>query len=70
MLFAETIELDAHTDQELRVLSQLKRIEVRLQQRARIASLAAKGLHKMEILALVRPASAAGQPAMNSRLQR
>jgi transposase len=49
MRVAKTIELDAQTDRELRVLSQRKRIEVRLQQRARIVLLAAKGLQNKEI---------------------
>lgn len=44
MRAAKTIELDAQTDRELRVLSQRKRIEVRLQQIARIVLLAAKGM--------------------------
>ena len=42
MRVAKRIELDAQTQRELRVLSQRKRIEVRLQQRARIVLLAAK----------------------------
>ena len=49
MRVAKTIELDAQTDRELRVLSQRKRIEVRLQQRARIVLLAAKGMRNKEI---------------------
>jgi hypothetical protein len=44
MRVAKTIEVDAQTERELRVLSQRKRIEVRLQQRARIVLLAAKGV--------------------------
>ena len=44
MRVAKTIELDVQTERELRVLSQRKRIEVRLQQRARIVLLAAKGM--------------------------
>ena len=53
MRVAKTIELDAQTDRELRVLSQRKRIEVRLQQRARIVLLAAKGKRNKEIAAEV-----------------
>jgi hypothetical protein len=49
MRVAKTIELDAQTDRELRVLSQRKCIEVRLQQRARIVLLAAKGMQNKEI---------------------
>jgi transposase len=49
MRVAKTIELDAQTDRELRVLSQRKRIEVRLQQRARIVLLAAKGMQNKGI---------------------
>ena len=41
MRVAKTIELDAQAERELRVLSQRKRIEVRLQQRARMVLLAA-----------------------------
>lgn len=43
MRVAKAIELDGQTNRELRVLSRRKRIEVRLQQRARIVLLAAKG---------------------------
>ncbi|MCZ8158457.1 MAG: helix-turn-helix domain-containing protein, partial [Rhizobiaceae bacterium] len=53
MRVAKTIELDEQTDRELRVLSQRKRIEVRLQQRARIVLLAAKGKQNKEIAAEV-----------------
>ena len=53
MRVAKTIELDAQTHRELRVLSQRKRIEVRLQQRARIVLLAAKGLQNKDIAAEV-----------------
>ena len=49
MRVAKTIELDAQTERELRVLSQRKRIEVRLQQRARIVLLAAKGMQNKDI---------------------
>jgi transposase len=49
MRVAKRIELDAQTQRELRVLSQRKRIEVRLQQRARIVLLAAKGLQNKDI---------------------
>jgi transposase len=49
MRVAKTIDLDAQTDRELRMLSQRKRIEVRLQQRARIVLLAAKGMQNKEI---------------------
>lgn len=51
MRVAKTIELDAQTERELRVLSQRKRIEVRLQQRARIVLLAAKGIQNKDIAA-------------------
>ena len=49
MRVAKAIELDAQTERELRVLSQRKRIEVRLQQRARIVLLAAKGMQNKDI---------------------
>ena len=49
MRVAKTIELDAQTEHELRVLSKRKRIEVRLQQRARIVLLAAKGMQNKDI---------------------
>lgn len=49
MRVAKTIELDAQTERELRVLSQRKRIEVRLQQRARIVLLAATGMQNKDI---------------------
>lgn len=53
MRVAKTIELDAQTDREVRVLSQRKRIEVRLQQRARIVLLAAQGMQNKDIAAEV-----------------
>lgn len=49
MRVAKTIELDANTDRELRILAQRERIEVRLQQRASIVLLAAKGMQNKEI---------------------
>ena len=49
MRVAKAIELDAQTERELRVLAQRKRIEVRLQQRARVVLLAAKGMQNKEI---------------------
>ncbi len=49
MRVAKTIELDAQTQRELRALSQRKRIEVRLQQRARIVLLAAGGMQNKGI---------------------
>jgi transposase len=62
--------LDAQTARELRVLSRRKRIEVRLQQRARIVLPAARGIQNKEIalevgpdrrqVALWRPRSLAG----------
>jgi transposase len=51
MRVAKAIELDAQTALELRALSQRKRIEVRLQQRARIVLLAAKGMQNKDIAA-------------------
>jgi transposase len=53
MRVAKAIELDAQTDRELRVLCQRKRVEVRLQQRARIVLLAAQGKQNKEIAAEV-----------------
>jgi hypothetical protein len=49
MRVARSIELDAQTEQELRALSLGKRVEVRLQQRARIVMLAAKGMQNKDI---------------------
>ena len=43
MRVAEKIELDDATERELRVLSKRRRIEARLQQRARVILLAAQG---------------------------
>ena len=53
MRVAEKIELDAATERELRVLSKRRRIEARLQQRARVILLAAQGWHNKEIAAEV-----------------
>lgn len=49
MRVAKSIELDAQTEKELRALSLGKRVEVRLQQRARIVMLAAKGMQNKDI---------------------
>ena len=49
MRIAENIELDDATDRELRVLSKRRRIEARLQQRARVILLAAEGRQNKDI---------------------
>ena len=49
MRVAETIELDAQTDRELRILSKRRRVEARVQQRARVMLLAAKGWQNKDI---------------------
>jgi transposase len=49
MRVAKSIELDAQTERELRALSLGKRVEVRVQQRARIVMLAAKGMQNKDI---------------------
>ena len=49
MRVAERIELDAATERELRVLSKRRRIEARLQQRARVILLAAQGWQNKDI---------------------
>jgi transposase len=49
MRVAETIELDAAAERELRVLSKRRRIEARLQQRARVILLAAQGWQNKDI---------------------
>jgi transposase len=49
MRVAEKIELDAQAERELRVLSKRRRVEVRVQQRARVILLAAKGWQNKDI---------------------
>jgi transposase len=49
MRVAETINLDAPTQRELRILSKRRRIEARLQQRARLIVLAAQGQQNKDI---------------------
>jgi transposase len=49
MRVAKSIELDAEAERELRALSLGKRVEVRVQQRARIVMLAAKGMQNKDI---------------------
>jgi hypothetical protein len=49
MRVAKAIELDAQTQRELQALSQRERIEVRLQQRARIVLLATKETQNKDI---------------------
>jgi transposase len=53
MRVAETIELDVTTERELRLLSKRRRIEARLQQRARVILLAAQGWQNKDIAAEV-----------------
>jgi hypothetical protein len=53
MRVAETIELDEDTERELRVLAKGRRVEARLQQRARIILLAADGVQNKDIAAEV-----------------
>ncbi|QDL38357.1 IS630 family transposase [Rhodoferax sediminis] len=53
MRVAETIELDVTTERELRALSKRRRIEARLQQRARVILLAAQGWQNKDIAAQV-----------------
>ena len=49
MRVAEKIELDVETERELRVLSKRRRIEARVQQRARVILLAAEGWQNKDI---------------------
>src|SRR5947209_13789320 len=49
MRVAKTIELDEHTDRELRALAKGRRVEARLQQRAQVVLLAAGGLQNKDI---------------------
>ena len=51
MRVAEKIELDADAARALRALSKQRRIEARLQQRARLILLAAEGWQNKEIAA-------------------
>ncbi len=48
MRVSKMIELDAQTERQPQVLSRRKRIEVRLQQRARMVLLAAKGMQNRD----------------------
>lgn len=49
MRVAKTIELDEQTERELRVLAKGRRVEARLQQRALVVLLAAKGVQNKDI---------------------
>ena len=49
MRIAKTIELDEHTERELRVLAKRRRVEARLQQRALVILLAAQGWQNKDI---------------------
>ncbi len=49
MRVAEAIELDAQTERELRTLSNGRRVEARVQQRARVVLLAAQGWQNKDI---------------------
>jgi transposase len=54
MRVADEIELDAQVEGELRVLSKGRRVEARVQQRARVILLAAEGWQNIEIAAEVK----------------
>jgi transposase len=49
MRVAERIELDASTDRELRILAKRRRVQARVQQRARVILLAAEGWRNKDI---------------------
>jgi transposase len=49
MRVAERIELDANTDRQLRILSKRRRVQARVQQRARLILLAAEGWQNKDI---------------------
>jgi transposase len=53
MRVADTIELDAQAERELRILSKRRRVEARVQQRASVILLAAKGWQNKDIAAEV-----------------
>ena len=53
MRVAEKIELDVAVERELKTLSKGRRVEARIQQRARVILLAAQGLQNIEIAARV-----------------
>ena len=54
MRVAETIELDTPTERELRILSKRRRVQARVQQRARVILLAAQGWQNKDIAAEVK----------------
>jgi transposase len=54
MRVAEKVELDARVERELRILSKRRRVEARVQQRARVVLLAAKGWQNKAIAAEVK----------------
>ena len=54
MRVADKIELDAQVERELRLLSRRRRVEARVQQRASVILLAAKGWQNKEIAAAVK----------------
>ena len=54
MRVADKIELDAQVERELRILSKRRRVEARVQQRASVILLAAKGWQNIDIAAEVK----------------
>jgi transposase len=54
MRVAERVELDAQAERELRIMSKRRRVQVRVQQRARVILLAAQGWQNMDIAAEVK----------------
>ena len=54
MRVADKIELDAQAERELRILSKRRRVEARVQQRAGVILLAAKGWQNKDIAAEVK----------------
>ena len=63
MRVAKAIELDKHTEQELRVLAKGRRVEARLQQRSRVILLAAHGMQNNDIASLGSLLTEARNPA-------
>lgn len=64
------MELDEHTEREFRVLSKGRRVEARLQQRALVVLLAAKGLQNKDIAIEAGLDRRLGPPRSQSRCSR
>ena len=70
MRVAKPVQLNADDDRRLRILSNRKRVEARIQMRARIVLLAADGMSDLDIALKLTPIGALQRAGVHGFLQR